>query len=272
MEKFIENIKTYLSQITTDAVLNVVGSLLVLFVGFALIKWVMRLATRSKLAQKIDPSLLAFLKSFISIALKIVLIFSVADNLGVPTTSFLTLLGSAGLALGLSLQGSLSNMAGGLMILLFRQFKVGDFIDAPGGYSGAVSDISIFYTTLTTLDNKKIVIPNGTLSNGVVVNYSAQEKRRVDMKFTAAYDSDISLVKKILLDTASIHPLALKNPAPFARMSEQGDSALVFTLRVWCHAKDYWDLYFDLNEQMKEAFDKNGVSIPFPQLDVHSVK
>ncbi|MEA4911883.1 MAG: mechanosensitive ion channel family protein [Oscillospiraceae bacterium] len=269
MENLIDSVKKYFTEATADAVLKVVGSVLVLFLGFALIKWLVKAAARTKAAQRMDPSLLSFLRSFISIGLKILLIFSVADNLGVPTTSFLTLLGSAGIAIGLSLQGSLSNMAGGLMILLFRQFKVGDFIEAPGGYSGTVADISIFYTTLTTVDNRKIVIPNGTLSNGVITNYNAQDKRRVDIEFSVGYGSDIEGVKRILLETACAHKLALREPAPFARMTKQGDSALVFTLRVWCSAADYWPLFFDLNEQVKQAFDANGIAIPFPQMDVH---
>ena len=161
-------------------------------------------------------------------------------------------------------------MAGGLMILLSRQFRVGDFIDAPGGYSGTVADISIFYTTLTTVDNKKIVLPNGTLSNGVVVNYNAQQTRRVDLDFAAAYSSDTALVCRVLLETAQANSLALKDPAPFARLTKQEDSALVFTLRVWCRTQDYWPLYYDLLEQTKRNFDKNGISIPFPQLDVHT--
>ncbi len=222
----------------------------------------------SQKLHRLDDSLRSFLRSFGTIVLYALLIITVASILGIPATSFITILASCGVAVGLALQGALSNFAGGLMILFFKPFKVGDFIEA-SGESGTVVEISVVYTEILTPDNKRITIPNGTLTNSVIENYSAEELRRVDMTFTTAYSCDINTVKKIIMGVVDKHPLALKKPEPFVRVSEHSDSALTYALRVWCKNEDYWDLYFDLMESVKEAFDKNGVEIPYPQMDVH---
>ena len=193
---------------------------------------------------------------------------SAALIIGIPSASFIALLGTAGVAIGLALQGAFSNFAGGVMILIFRPFKVGDYIDA-SGLSGTVNDISIFYTVLKTPDNKHITIPNGTLMNSSVTNYSAEETRRLDIDFSVSYDSDIEKVKSLILEKANSHSAVLQDPVPFCRLTSQSDSALVFTLRVWCNSGDYWDAKFDLNESIKKAFDENGIVIPYQQLDVH---
>jgi len=188
--------------------------------------------------------------------------------LGVPVTSFITILASCGVAIGLALQGSLSNFAGGLMILFFKPFKVGDYIEA-AGESGTVSEISVVYTVLLTPDNKKITIPNGTLTNSVIENYSSEATRRVDFTFNTGYECDIEKVKELILKIISEHPAALKEPEPFVRLSAHGESSLTYSARVWCNSEDYWNLYFDTIEAVKNAFDENKISIPYPQIDVH---
>jgi small conductance mechanosensitive channel len=174
-------------------------------------------------------------------------------------------------AVGLALQGALSNFAGGLMILIFKPFKVGDFIEN-GAVMGTVKDITIIYTILHTVDNKVVTIPNGTLTNSNVINYSALPSRRVDIKFSAGYHDDIEKVKSVLMGVAEAHEKVLKDPAPFVRLTAQGSSSLDYTFRVWCAGPDYWDVYFDMMERVKMAFDENGISIPFQQVDVHMDK
>ncbi|MBQ4105114.1 MAG: mechanosensitive ion channel family protein [Clostridia bacterium] len=246
-------------------------AIFIFVIGYKLIKTFGKWLKNSPKLDKLDDSLRSFLRSFSTIALYAVLVITVAMILGVPATSFITILASCGVAIGLALQGALSNFAGGLMILFFKPFKVGDYIEA-SGESGTVVEISVVYTEILTPDNKRITIPNGTLTNSVIENYSAEDLRRVDLKFTTAYSCDIGKVKEVLREVVSNHPLALKNPEPFVRLSEHSDSALTYTVRVWCKSEDYWDLHFDLMENVKEAFDKNGVEIPYPQMDVHVTK
>lgn len=193
----------------------------------------------------------------------------IASVVGVSSASIVAVLGSVSLAIGLALQGSLANFAGGVMILLFKPFVIGDYIELKTGEVGTVTDISIFYTTLLTVDNRRLVIPNGAVSNASVTNYTAMPQRRVDLEFSVAYDSDAALVKRLILETAAQDPRIQKDPAPFARMTRMDASALVFTFRGWCETGDYWEVYFDLCERVKAAFDANGVAIPFPQMDVH---
>ena len=251
--------------------MKLLGAIIVLVVGLYVIKLVKKFIRTSPKLNKMDKSLRTFLVSFSSVVLSVVLVITVAAILGVPATSFLTILASCGLAVGLALQGSLSNFAGGVLILLFKPFKVGDFIDA-GGKLGTVTEINVVYTVLTTLDNKRITIPNGSITNAVVENYSAEDLRRVDLVFTASYTNDLNKVKSIISDVIAKHPLALQDPAPFVRMSNHAVNALEYTVRIWCKNADYWDVYFDVIEQVKQAFDANDISIPFPQLDVHVEK
>ena len=251
--------------------IKLLAAIVILIVGIKLIKALTKWITKSPKLDKLDTSLRSFLGSFSKIALYIVLIITVAMILGVPATSFITILASCGVAIGLALQGSLSNFAGGIMILLFKPFKVGDYIEA-SGESGTVEEISVVYTVLLTPDNKRITIPNGTLTNSVIENYSAEKNRRVDMTFTTSYDCDIEKAKKILTDIASSHPMALKDPEPMVRLSEHGESALTYTVRVWCLNENYWDVKFDITESVKKAFDENGIEIPYPQIDVHITK
>lgn len=247
---------------------RLIAAVLLLVVGLKLIGWLIKLIVKGRAFGRLDASVQGFVKSFVGIALKVLLVITVAAVLGVPMTSMIAVLGSAGLAIGLALQGSLSNLAGGLMILVFKPFVVGDFI-LVGAQSGTVKSVNIFYTVLATPDNKRVVIPNGIVSNETVVDNSYYDTRRVDLTFSVAYDADIDAVKAALYGLAAAHPLVLDDPAPVARLNTQGDSALGFVLRAWCATDDYWEVYHDLTEQVKERFDAQGIAIPYPQLDVH---
>ncbi|MBO5021530.1 MAG: mechanosensitive ion channel [Clostridia bacterium] len=261
-------ISAYLTQFLTTWGFKLLGALIVLIVGTKCIKALVKFLKTSPKLDRLDDSLRSFLASFSTILLYILLIITIAMILGVPATSFITILASCGVAIGLALQGSLSNFAGGLMILFFKPFKVGDYIEA-SGESGTVVEISVVYTVLLTPDNKRITLPNGALTNASIKNYSSEETRRVDLTFSADYSSDVETVKKIILENIEAHPLALKDPAPFVRLSAHSDSALTYTARIWTKSTDYWDVYFDLTESVKLAFDKNNIKIPYPQLDIH---
>lgn len=263
-----QKIFDFLFELLASLGLKLISALIILFIGSKLIKFCKKWIKNSPRLDKVDMGVRTFLGSFLGIALYAVLFISTAMILGIPTTSFVTALASCGVAIGLALQGALGNVAGGIMILIFKPFKVGDYITT-SSTSGTVSNITIMYTMLTTPDNKVITIPNGTLTNSVIENYSAVEKRRVDINFTTAYDCDIDTVKNILLDVAQSHQMVHKDPAPFARLTNHGDSALEYTLRIWCNAENYWDVKFDLLETVKKEFDKQGISIPYPQMDVH---
>ena len=245
-------------------------SLIVLVVGRLIIKWVAKLLTKSKFAEKNDKTVTTVLSHFVTTALYVLLVVIIIGILGIPTASVITVIASAGVAIGLALQGALSNIAGGIMILVLRPFRVGDFIEVTGR-SGSVTDVGIFYTTLTTGDNKVITIPNGTVMANEIVNTSVKDTRRVDLVFGVAYGTDVDKVRSILLEEANKHPLTLDTPAPFARLTAQSESSLDFTLRVWVNAKDYWTVNFDLLETLNNRFEKEGIEIPFNTLDVHVI-
>lgn len=263
-----ETIFNYLIQLATTWGIKLLGAIIVLVVGLKVIGWLKKFIKKSPKLDKVDPGVRSFLGSFASIALYIMLVIVIAGMIGIPATSFITILASCGVAIGLALQGSLSNFAGGLMILLFKPFKVGDYVEVCGE-SGTVAEISVVYTVLLTTDNKRITIPNGTLTNSVIENYSAENLRRVDLTVNTAYSCDIEQVKAVVTKLAEEHPLALAEPAPQVRLSNHGDSSLTYTVRVWCKNEHYWDVYFDMTEGIKKAFDENGIEIPYPQMDVH---
>lgn len=241
---------------------------LLLFIGSKLIKFLMNRFKRSKLYQKMDPGLASFMASGSRIVLYIILILMCFGVLGIETASFLALFTSGGVAIGLAFQGAVTNLAGGVMILLFHPFRVGDYIETTE-IAGTVNAISVLYTVVLTPDNKRVTVPNGSLTNAAITNYSAVGQRRVELTFSVSYDCDIDKVKQILLSVAESDPKSLKGPAPLARMKTQSASSLDFVLRVWCAPENYWDLYFDLNENVKKALDEAGMEIPFPQMDVH---
>lgn len=252
---------------------NIAGRLIVgaivLVVGFKLAKFTLKLITKSRVMNQLDPAVQSFTKNSVSIGLKVMILITVAGIIGINMASFITILGTVGVAVGLSLQGSLSNIAGGLIILIFKPFKIGDYITVDNA-SGTVKEIGIFYTHLTTTDNCKIIIPNSLISNETLVNTTEQDKRRVDINVTVDYNSDIQKVKDILLGIADNHPKIIDEPdKPIARVSNHGPNALEFVFRSWCKSEDYWSVKFDLLEAIKTEFDANGISIPYPQLDVH---
>ena len=216
----------------------------------------------------LEDSLKPFLKGIISAILKIILAISVLSMIGVEMTSFIAILGAAGLAVGLALSGTLQNFAGGIVILMFKPFKAGDFIDAQG-YSGTVSEIQIFNTILKTPDNKTIIIPNGGLSTGAMTNYSSEPLRRVDWTVGIGYGDDVDQARSVLLKMCETDPRILKDPALFIGVSALADSSVNFAVRAWVKAEDYWGVFFDLNENIYKTFNKEGLHIPFPQMDVH---
>ena len=263
-----EQLINKLVDFATTTGFKLVAVIALVIVSMKAIKWLKKWIRTSPKLDKIDSSLRSFAVSFLSVVLYAILFVTVLMILGVPATSFIAVLTTCAAAIGLALQGSLSNFAGGIMILLFKPFKVGDYIEA-AGESGTVSEISVVYTELLTLDNKRITIPNGTLTNSVIENYSSEELRRVDLTFNTAYDCDMNTVKNVIGKVIENNPKALKNPEPFVRLSAHNDSALTYTVRIWCKNADYWDVNFDTIESVKKAFDENGIEIPYNQIDVH---
>jgi len=239
-----------------------------LIVGSWIIKHILKLVDKGFTKKNIEVSLRKFLISMIGALLKVMLFISVVTMIGIQMTSFIAILGAMMFAVGMALQGSLANFAGGVLIILFKPYKVGDFIDAQG-FTGTVNDIQLFNTILKTPDNKTIIIPNGGLASGSVTNYSIEATRRVDFTFGIGYDDDIKKAQQIMLDIIAADERILKDPAAFVRVGELADSSINFTVRVWVDAANYWDVHFDLIEKVKFAFDENKISIPYPQTDVH---
>ena len=266
-----DRIQGYIDQAVEMAIQygpKLILSIVVLLVGLWVIKRVVNVVNKGLNASKTDPTLAKFLGSLTSIILKALLFISVASMVGIETTSFIAILGAAGLAIGLALQGSLANFAGGVLILMFRPYKVGDFVDAQG-VAGTVSAIQIFNTIIKTPDNKVIIVPNGSISNGIITNFSAEETRRVDFVFGVGYDDDIAKTKETLKAIFATDERIFSDPEPFVVLSELADSSVNFTCRVWVKASDYWAVYFDTMEAVKLRFDAENISIPYPQRDVH---
>jgi small conductance mechanosensitive channel len=248
---------------------KVVLAIITLIVGMWLINRFVRLLD-SKLGKK-DPTLNTFLCGLLSAILKVLLLISVASMVGIATTSFIAIIGAAGLAIGLALQGSLGNFAGGVLILIFKPFKVGDVIEAQG-YLGSVVEISILYTIVNTFDNRRIIIPNGDLSNSSLTNLSAYPTRRCDMSFGIGYGDDIDKAKATIKRLIEEDERSLKDPEPMIVVGGLGDSSVDLTVRVWTKYADLWPFYWDMQERVKKAFDAEGISIPFPQRDMHMYK
>ncbi len=248
---------------------------LIALVTFIVGRWIIGKATKllSKVLEKrdVDSSLRGFLSSLVSVLLNALLFISIATSLGIATTSFIALLGAAGLAVGMALQGTLSNFAGGVLILLFKPYKTGDLIEAQGEL-GVVKEIQIFVTVLLTPENKTVIIPNGAISNGNITNYTNEGLIRVDLAFGISYDSSIKEARKVLMEVMVGHAKVLKTPAPFVGVNELGDSSINLSVRSYSAPEHYWDVYFDVMEEGKEALDKAGISIPFPQMDVRIEK
>ncbi len=250
---------------------KLLGAIIVYVIGSMVIKWMGRSFGRLLDKRDTDESLKPFLKSLVSVLLKTLLIISVLGMLGVQMTSFIAILGAAGLAVGMALSGTLQNFAGGVIVLLFKPYRVGDFIEAQG-YLGNVKEIQIFSTILTTTDNKTVIIPNGPLSTGSLINYSKEPLRRVDFTFGIAYGDKVETARKVILGLVAKDNRILHDPQPFIGLGALSDSSVDLTVRVWVKSEDYWGVFFDLNESVYNAFSEEGISIPFPQMDVHLQK
>ncbi|PHR31231.1 MAG: mechanosensitive ion channel protein MscS [Fluviicola sp.] len=247
-------------------------AILVVLIGFWLAKFLAKAMTKVLVKRGTDPSLITFLSSLVSILLKTLTIVTAITQLGVEMTSFVAILGAAGLAIGLAFSGTLSNFAGGVMLLLFKPFKIGDFVSVQGE-DGFVDEILIFNTILKTRDNKIIILANGAVANGTIVNYTKAKKRRVDWTFGIAYGDDLKVAKELITKFAAEDKLIISDPEPlFVGLGELGDSSVNITVRAWTMTDDYFDVFFKMNERVYNEFGAAGLSIPFPQMDVHLAK
>jgi len=260
-----------IAELATTYGLKFVLAIVVLVIGLIIIKALTKGVLRMMKRGNVDESLVPFIKSLVSVTLKVLLIISIMSMIGIQMTSFIAVLGAAGLAVGLALQGTLQNFAGGVIILLFKPYKVGDYITTQG-YSGTVKEIQIFTTILTTPDNQTVIIPNSPIAVNPLTNYSTQETRRVDFTFGIGYSDDIDEARYVINKIINEDERILKDPEPLIKISNLGDSSVDFATRVWVKSGDYWSVFFDTNEKVKKAFDSEGISIPFPQQDVHLYK
>lgn len=266
-----ESIEKYL-RISKDAIIDhgttVLVAIIILIIGLKVIKVIGNLFNRMADKKKFDPSLKGFLHSIITVGLKVMLIVSVAAKIGIPTTSFVAVIGAAGLAVGLALQGTLANFAGGVLILILKPYKVGDVISAQGEF-GSVSEIGIFNTILLTPENKTVIVPNGAIMNGNITNVTNQGVLRVDLTIGIAYDSNVKKAKEVLLEVMNNNPDVLQDPTPFVGVLELADSAVNLAVRPYATPDKYWDVYFNVLEECKTALDEANISIPFPQMDIN---
>lgn len=264
MDEFIEQIII----LGTEAGKSILLAAIVAVIGYYIVRFINNIVARILERRNVEPTVQTFLKSFVNITLLILLILTVVSTLGVNTTSLAALLASAGLAVGMALSGNLQNLAGGIILLLFKPYKVGDYIEAQG-VSGTVKAIQIFHTILTTPDNKELFIPNGALSSGNITNYSKNDLRRVDMVVSVEYGTDTEKVKQVTQELLRSDSRILKDPAPFVAVNELGDNGVFFSIRVWVNGSDYWNVFFDTNERIYNEFNKQGIGFPFPQIQIH---
>jgi len=248
--------------------LKIVAAILIFMIG----KWAVKKVTAiSKIAMQkanVDKTLVEFAESLIYFILLMVVILASLNSLGINTTSFVAIFGAAGLAIGLALQGSLANVGAAVLIIIFRPFKVGDFVEA-GGATGTVEDVNLFSTIIAPLDNRTVIVPNAAIVGGNITNYSMKPQRRVDHVFGIGYDDDLKLAKEVLMAIMTNDSRVMQDPAPFVAVSELGDNSVNFTTRAWVDTADYWDVYFEMIEKVKLTFDEKGISFPYPQMDVH---
>ncbi|MBQ1973754.1 MAG: mechanosensitive ion channel [Paraprevotella sp.] len=247
---------------------SILAATLIFIIGRFIISIINKMVRRILIRHNVEPSIRTFIRSFVNILLTVMLIVSIVSALGVNTTSFAALLASAGVAIGMALSGNLQNLAGGLIILLFKPYKVGDYIDAESA-SGTVKEIQIFHTILTTPDNKEIYVPNGALSSGAVTNYNRNDTRRLSWTISIEYGEDVEKVKKVLTDLVLADERVLKDPAPFVALQALSASSVDILLRAWVASSDYWAVNFDMNQRIYEEFNKQGIEFPFPQLTIH---
>jgi len=251
--------------------INIVMALAIFVIGKFIIKMIVSFSKRLMTKAKVDEILINFVSSIVKTVLLLFVVIAALNQLGVNTTSLIALIGAAGLAIGLALQGTLQNLASGVMLIIFRPFDAGHFVEA-AGVSGVVEQIGIFTTTMRTGDNREVIIPNGEIFGGTITNYSKRSTRRVDMVFGIGYDDDIKKAKDIMFRVLNEDERVLKDPAPLVAVAELADSSVNFNVRPWCATAEYWDVYFDTHEKIKLAFDAEGISIPYPQMDIHQDK
>ncbi len=269
MQEIITAAKTFMTDVLFKGIPKLVIAILVFWIGWKLIKLLNKTLKRSYERHTVDPSLQQFLNSLIDISLKVLLVLTVMGILGIKMTSFVAIVGAAGLAVGMALQGTLQNFAGGVIILLLKPFKVGDYIEQ-GSYAGFVESIQIFNTTLRTYDNRNIIVPNTELATKSLVNHFNLPTRRVKIAVSIAYGESVDKAREVLLRVANTHPLVLKEPkAPFAPVEELGESSVNMSVYAWCLPENYWTVLYDLNQQVYDALMKEHIEIPFNQLDVH---
>lgn len=271
VEKLMSLNSSDISQYTDVAInfgIKIVGAIVIFVIGKWIAKGLTNLAKKLMAKGNVDTTLISFVGNIVYVLLMAVVILAAVGNLGIQTTSFIAILGAAGLAVGLALQGTLSNVGAAVLIILFRPFKVGDVVDL-GGVVGVVEEISLFSTTLGSFDGKTIIIPNGSIISGTITNISAKDTKRLDLTFGIGYDDDLKLAKKVLEEISVSDDRVLKDPAPYIAVSELGDSSVNFVYRVWVKTSDLWDVRFDTIEKVKLTFDEKGISIPYPQMDVH---
>lgn len=269
-EKFQEYLDIAYGLVVTYG-LKLFTAIIVLVIGLWIINRFVKITNKVMEKREVSVSLRGFLKALMNILLKIMLLISIAGMVGIETTSFIAVLGAAGLAVGLALQGTLANFAGGVMILLFKPFKVGDLIESQG-HKGTVKEIHIFVTILLTAENKTVILPNAAVSSNDIVNYTTHGVIRVDMTFGISYNSNIKKAKDVLLKIIESHPKVLKEPTPFVGVKELADSSVNLAVRPYTKPEDYWEVYFHVYEEGKIALDNAGITIPFPQVDVHMQK
>ena len=267
IEKLIETITVW----ATTYSVKIIAAILIFLIGKWIARKIAKLITRLIEKNNVDVTLVKFFENIIYYSLLVVVIISAAGQLGINTTSFLTIVGAAGLAIGLALKDSLSNFASGVMLIMFHPYRVGDFIDT-AGVSGSVMDIALFNTTLHTPDNQKVIIPNSKITSDVITNVTANDTRRIDLVIGIGYDDDIKKAKGILEGIIKEETRVLDTPATNIAVSELADSSVNFVVRPWIKTSDYWDVYFALTEKIKTVFDKEGISIPYPQQDLHIIK
>ena len=266
-QKYLDIVTQYASEYS----LKIVAALLIFIIGKMIIKKLTSLSKTLMLKANVDKTLVEFAESLIYFILLLVVILATLSTLGINTTSFIAIFGAAGLAIGLALQGSLANVGGAVLIIIFRPFKIGDFIEA-GGAVGTVEDINLFSTIIAPIDNRTIIVPNASIINGNIINYSNKPERRIDHVYGIGYDDDLKLAKQTLLQIIADDDRVLDTPAPFVGVGELGDNSVNFTFRAWVKSEDYWDVHFDMLEKVKLTFDEKGISIPYPQMDVHLPK
>lgn len=249
----------------------ILSAVLILVVGFIVSNFIGKLVVKGLQAKGVDPSIHSFIRTIITLTLKLIIILSALSTLNVDVNSFITALGAAGVTAGLGLQSSISQLASGIQILVNHPFKSGDYIDV-GTVSGKVQEIKMMYTVLVTIDNKRVIIPNSYITSNNIINYNAEDRRRLDLVFSIAYDDDIALAKKTVLEVIAKNELILSEPAPLVAVKEHGASSVNLACLIWCSADDYWNIYYYMQEAVKLAFDEKGISIPYGQLDVHITK